>query len=122
MAPAFDRLRLTTTLKRRKSMKSYYVYILKCSDGSYYTGVTNNIEKRLAEHNSDNSVTSYTFKRRPVELVYCQEFNDIKQAIELEKQIKGWSRRKKEALINEDWEKLKLYSKNYTDLRKDGLI
>ena len=103
-------------------MKNYYVYILKCTDGSYYTGVTNNIEKRLAEHNSDNSVTSYTFKRRPVELVYCQEFNDIKQAIELEKQIKGWSRRKKEALINEDWEKLKLYSKNYTDLRKDGLI
>ena len=103
-------------------MKNYYVYILKCNDGSYYTGVTNNIEKRLAEHNSDNSVTSYTFKRRPVELVYCQEFNDIKQAIELEKQIKGWSRRKKEALINEDWEKLKLYSKNYTDLRKEGLI
>ena len=103
-------------------MKNYYVYILKCNDGSYYTGVTNNIEKRLAEHNSDNSVTSYTFKRRPVELVYCHEFNDIKQAIELEKQIKGWSRRKKEALINEDWEKLKLYSKNYTDLRKEGLI
>ncbi|MEO6254326.1 MAG: GIY-YIG nuclease family protein [Ferruginibacter sp.] len=64
-------------------MKYYYVYILKCSDGSYYTGVTNNIEKRLAEHNSENSVTAYAFKRRPVQLVYCQEFNDIKQAIEL---------------------------------------
>jgi putative endonuclease len=100
-------------------MKFYYVYILKCSDGSYYTGVTNNIEKRLTEHNSDDSVTSYTSKRRPVELVYSQQFNDIKQAIELEKQIKGWSRRKKEAFINEDWEKLKLYSKNYTDLKKN---
>jgi putative endonuclease len=103
-------------------MKFYYVYILKCSDVSYYTGVTNNVEKRLVEHNSGDSVTSYTFKRRPVELVYYQQFNDIKQAIELEKQIKGWSRRKKEALINKDWEKLKLYSKSYADLKKNGSI
>ena len=102
-------------------MKYYYVYILKCNDGSYYTGVTNNIEKRLGEHNSGDSITSYTFKRRPVELVYNQQFNDIKQAIELEKQIKGWSRRKEEALINEDWKKLRLYSKNYTVLKKDGI-
>ncbi|MEO7306044.1 MAG: GIY-YIG nuclease family protein [Ferruginibacter sp.] len=102
-------------------MKYYYVYILKCSDGSYYTGVTNNIEKRLAEHNSDNSITAYTFKRRPVQLLYSQEFNDIKQAIELEKQIKGWSRKKKEARINEDWEKLKRYSKNYTDFGRSGI-
>ncbi len=103
-------------------MKYYYVYILRCSDNSYYTGVTNNIEKRLAEHNSEGSTTSYTFKRRPAQLVYCQQFNDIKQAIELEKQIKGWTRRKKEALINEDWEQLKRLSKNYTDFGKmDGL-
>jgi putative endonuclease len=53
-------------------------------------------------------------------LVYSQQFNDIKQAIELEKQIKGWSRKKKEALLNEDWGKLKLYSKNYTDLKKNS--
>ncbi|MEO6252561.1 MAG: GIY-YIG nuclease family protein [Ferruginibacter sp.] len=103
-------------------MKNYYVYILKCSDGSYYTGVTNNIDKRMAEHNGDYAITAYTFKRRPVELVYCQEFNDINQAIEFEKQIKGWTRRKKEALINEDWEKLKLYSKNYAALKKDGIV
>jgi len=103
-------------------MKYYYVYILKCVDGSYYTGVTNNIEKRLIEHNSDDSVTSYTSKRKPVELVYFQQFNDINQAIELEKQIKGWSRRKKEALINENWEDLKRFSKNYTDLKKGGLM
>jgi putative endonuclease len=103
-------------------MNNYYVYILKCNDGTYYTGVTNNIEKRIGEHNSNSSVTTYTFKRRPVRLVYSQQFNDIKQAIELEKQIKGWSRRKKEALINEDWEKLKLYSKNYTDLKSKDVI
>ncbi len=102
-------------------MKFYYVYILKCCDGSYYTGVTNNVEKRLAEHNSADSVTSYTSTRRPVELVYHQQFNDIMQAIELEKQIKGWSRKKKEALINEDWEKLKEYSKNYTEFKKNSI-
>jgi putative endonuclease len=76
------------------------------------------LENRLAEHNSDRSASSYTYKRRPVQLVYSQQFQDIKQAIELEKQIKGWSRRKKEALINEDWENLKLFSKNYSELKK----
>ena len=76
-------------------MKFYYIYILKCSDSSYYTGVKNNVEKRLVDHNSGDSVTSYTFKRRPVELVYYQKFNDIKQAIELEKQIKGRAEEKK---------------------------
>ena len=107
--------------KTKISMKYYYVYILKCSDGSYYTGVTNNVDKRVEEHNSDNSITSYTFKKRPVVLVYCQHFNDINQAIELEKQIKGWTRKKKEALINEDWEKLKLYSKNYTEFKRNSI-
>jgi putative endonuclease len=96
-------------------MKTYYVYILLCSDNSYYTGVTNNIERRIAEHNADDSRISYTSKRRPVVLKFCEEFNDIKQAIELEKQIKGWSRRKKEALISENWEKLILFSKSYMD-------
>ena len=99
-------------------MRSYFIYILKCSDNSYYTGVTNNLEKRLTEHNSGYSNTSYTFKRRPVELVFSQRFHDIQQAIALEKQIKGWSRKKKEAFIHEEWEKLKLFSKNYTDQRK----
>ncbi len=103
-------------------MKYYFVYILKCSDNSYYTGVTNNIEKRLAEHNSDDSNESYTSKRRPVQLVYSEAFNDINQAIELEKQIKGWRRKKKEALINEDWDKLKRLSKNYTQFGKEDLV
>ncbi|MEP7163915.1 MAG: GIY-YIG nuclease family protein [Ferruginibacter sp.] len=101
-------------------MKSYFVYILKCCDDSYYTGVTNNLEKRLAEHNNGDSNTSYTFKRRPVKLIFSQQFHDIQQAIALEKQIKGWSRKKKEALINEEWGKLKLFSKNYTDLKKEN--
>lgn len=96
-------------------MKLYYVYSLICSDGTYYTGVTNNIDRRVEEHNDENSNISYTSKRRPVRLVFCEEFNDINQAIELEKQIKGWSRRKKKALIEENWDKLIEYSKNYTE-------
>lgn len=87
-------------------MKSYYVYILKCSDGSYYTGVTNNLERRLAEHQSGAVPGSYTHVRRPVDLVFYEEFNEVNNAILMEKRIKGWSRKKKEALINEDFEEL----------------
>jgi len=93
-------------------MKHYYVYILKCSDDSYYTGVTNNLEKRFAEHQSGDDSKSYVFKRRPLKLVWSECYNDINQAIEKEKQIKGWSRKKKEALINEDYDTLIELSKN----------
>ena len=81
-------------------MKQSYVYILRCSDKSYYTGVTSNLESRLYKHNSGFYVDSYTFKRRPLELVFYCEFTDIILAIEKEKQIKKWSKAKKEALIN----------------------
>lgn|SRR5690554_1162267 len=93
-------------------MKTYYVYILKCSDNSYYTGVTNNIERRLLEHTSGFNVDCYTYNRRPLELVFVTEFNDINQAIAFEKQVKGWSRKKKEAIINNRWEDLPELSKN----------
>ena len=83
----------------------WFVYILKCSDDSYYTGVTNNLEKRTSEHNS-GMVKGYTSSRLPVKLIYSQRFDDITRAIEVEKQIKGWSRRKKEALIAGDFELL----------------
>ncbi|MBI5370818.1 MAG: GIY-YIG nuclease family protein [Sphingobacteriales bacterium] len=90
---------------------NYYVYILKCSDGLYYTGVTNDIERRLWEHNSGFSKTSFTYKRRPVELVYLEHFDDINKAIPREKQLKGWSRKKKEAMIAENWELVKELAK-----------
>ena len=99
-------------------MRLFYVYILKCSDGSYYTGFTNNIEERVMQHNIGLSLSAYTFSRRPVELVWVETFTDPNIAIEYEKKIKGWSRRKKEALINEDWDKLVAFSKNYTQFRK----
>ena len=79
-------------------MKTYWVYILKCSDGSYYTGSTSNIEKRVSEHNN-GGVKGYTFKRRPVELVFSEYFEDVYDAISAERKIKDWTRVKKEALI-----------------------
>jgi len=88
-------------------MKTYYVYILKCSDESYYTGVTNCLERRFAEHTLGFSVTCYTFSRRPVELVFSREFKYVDKAIAFEKQVKGWSKKKKEAIINGQWSELK---------------
>ncbi len=91
-------------------MKQYYVYILKCSDNSYYTGMTNNIERRLNEHNFGLNKECYTFDKRPLELAFWTEFNEVNQAIAFEKQVKGWSRKKKEAVINNKWEDLKKLS------------
>jgi putative endonuclease len=88
-------------------MKLYYVYILKCSDKSYYTGVTNDMDRRLREHEYGLSKDSYTYTKRPVELVFHYQFNDINQAIRFEKQVKGWSRKKKEAIIGDNWDELK---------------
>ena len=99
-------------------MKSYFVYILKCNDNSYYTGFTNNLERRFEEHSSGKNKECYTFDKRPLELVWFETFNDVLDAISTEKRIKGWTRIKKEALINEDWDKLVLYSKNYHEFRK----
>lgn len=95
------------------SLKNYTVYILKCSDNSYYVGVTNDIERRVFEHNNSENKKSYTYSRRPVKLVFSQHFQYINQAIEFEKQVKGWRRAKKEALINEEWHLLPELSKRY---------
>ena len=87
-------------------MKQSYVYILKCSDGTYYTGVTSNLENRVFKHDSGFYPECYTYKRRPLELVFYCEFTDINFAIEREKQIKNWSKAKKEALINGNYDAL----------------
>ena len=92
-------------------MKQMWIYILRCSDGSYYTGVTNNLERRFREHQSGTHI-GYTSARLPVKLVYFEEFNDPLSAIAREKQIKGWSRAKKEALMKGDLDLLVELSKN----------
>jgi putative endonuclease len=94
-------------------MKTYYVYIVLCSDNSYYIGITNNIDKRIEEHNYGVDPKCYTYTRRPVKAVFVEEFSNINEAIAREKQIKGWSRKKKEALINGNFSELIVLSKNH---------
>ncbi len=98
-------------------MKIIYVYIIECSDKSFYIGVTNNLGKRVQQHNVGLNKNSYTFLRRPVTLRWFESFTDPNEAFKIEKQLKGWSRKKKTALINENWEKLVEYSKNHTQNR-----
>jgi putative endonuclease len=92
----------------------YTVYILRCSDGSYYTGVTNDLARRLFEHEQCLDPKSYVFKRRPLRCVYAANFEDINEAISWEKTIKRWSRKKKEALIRDDDKALKQLSQRHT--------
>ena len=106
-------------------METYFVYILKCSDNSYYTGVTSDLENRLVQHQSGFFPESYTHNRRPVQLVFQQEFNEINLAILFEKKLKGWSRSKKEALINNDWTELSKNSEcknesHFKNFKKDS--
>ncbi len=81
-----------------------YVYILKCSDDSYYTGSTSELSRRIWEHQEGVEPAAYTFRRRPVELVWSEEVETRLEALTHERQIKGWSRAKKEALIHGDFE------------------
>jgi putative endonuclease len=89
----------------------FYFYILECADGSYYTGLTRKEpEEREWEHNA-GLVEGYTSARRPVVLKCVEEFESVSDAIDRERQIKGWSRRKKAALIAGDYESLPALSK-----------
>lgn len=89
-----------------------HVYILRCRDERYYVGTTkDNLERRVNEHNNGH-YGGFTKSRRPVVLVYSESFDRITDAIAAERQLKGWSRAKKEALINGDFERLKELSKS----------
>jgi len=94
------------------------MYILKCSDDSYYVGSTKDLKRRLMQHQNGEGA-NHTKKRLPVELVYYEEFDRIDQAFYREKQVQGWSRKKKEALINNKPEELPLLSecKNSTHFK-----
>ncbi len=88
-----------------------FTYILRCADGSDYVGTArNDLDRRIAEHNAGH-YRGYTSRRRPVELVWAQEYEDPYDAIAAERRIKGWSRAKKEALIAGDFEALRLLAK-----------
>lgn len=80
-----------------------FVYMLRCADGSYYVGLTRDgLDNRLAEHQSGR-FAGYTYRRRPVELVWSADFQWLKDAIACERRVKGWRREKKEALMRGDY-------------------
>ncbi|MCX6334062.1 MAG: GIY-YIG nuclease family protein [Bacteroidia bacterium] len=87
-------------------MRRLYVYILECADDTFYVGVTNNVGRRFIEHMTGIKENSYTFNRRPLKLVFCKEFDQPMKAIKYEKQVKGWTKAKKTALINYDFKLL----------------
>ena len=96
-------------------MPKGYMYILQCANGNYYTGSTIDLERRLAQHQAGEGA-NFTRKHLPVELLYYEEFQRIDEAFYREKQVQGWSRAKKEALIHNCPKELPRLSKNYTQL------
>jgi putative endonuclease len=92
---------------------NYFVYILRCADDKYYVGVTNNVERRVQEHEDGVDLNCFTYTRRPVLLVYVERHQYIQHAIDREKQLKGWGRRKKEALIAGDEAALSFHALGY---------
>jgi putative endonuclease len=91
----------------------FHCYMLRCSDGSYYVGHTDDIDNRIGQHQAGHFI-GYTFRRRPVELVWSDQFQTRDDAKAAESRIKGWSRAKKEALIIGDWELISALAKSRT--------
>jgi predicted GIY-YIG superfamily endonuclease len=90
---------------------AFYAYLLLCNDGSYYAGHTDELETRLAQHQS-GALGGYTAKRLPVTLVWAQDFSTRVEALAAERRIKGWSRSKKKALIAGDWNQVSELARN----------
>jgi len=90
---------------------AFYTYIVLCADDTYYSGHTEDLETRIADHNAGR-FRGYTAKRRPVRLVWSQDFPSRYEALSAERRIKGWSRAKKQALIEGDWDRLCLLARN----------
>ncbi|MFM9977925.1 MAG: GIY-YIG nuclease family protein, partial [Sphingomonadaceae bacterium] len=88
---------------------SFWAYMLRCSDGTYYTGHSEDLERRVWEHQT-GAAKDYTSERLPVELVWAEEFGERDQAKEAERVVKGWSRVKKDALIERNAERLRFFS------------
>lgn len=90
---------------------TFCVYMLQCVDGSYYVGQTDQLEIRMAQHHEGAFPNCYTFERRPVELVWFEEFVSRDESLNREHQLKGWSRKKKLALIEKDWPRVSAHSR-----------
>ena len=99
---------------------SFWCYLLRCADGSYYAGHTDNLEHRIGQHRQ-GECGGYTAKRLPVELVWSQEFVSREDALAAEQQIKGWSRKKKEAMIRGEWKEVSRLGKKDFSRRGSGV-
>jgi len=88
---------------------TFWTYILRCADDSFYTGHTDDLERRIGAHQVGKGC-DYTARRQPVEFMWCQAFSTRLEALEAERTIKPWSRKKKEALIASDWEALSYWA------------
>jgi len=99
-------------------MRPFYVYILKCRDNSYYVGHTDNIENRVSQHHVGKA-DGYTATRLPIRIMFVHEFTTRGEAIDMEQRIKGWSRKKKEALIAGNYELLPALSKKVFKKKED---
>jgi predicted GIY-YIG superfamily endonuclease len=98
----------------------FYTYLLRCRDGSYYAGHTDNLDARLIAHQA-GVLRGYTHSRRPVSLVWLDQFETRDDAFRCERQIKSWSRAKKRALIDADWDRLKALAALRSDDRNESL-
>lgn len=105
LKPVDDGVAAASTVDDIRIMRGY-MYILRCGDGSYYVGSTRNIDHRFAQHQSGRGA-EYIKRRRPVELVFCEEFDSIEDAYGMEKRVQNWSRAKREALIAGDFDALR---------------
>jgi predicted GIY-YIG superfamily endonuclease len=90
---------------------AFYLYMLRCVDYSYYVGHTDNLDHRIAQHRA-GEIAGYAQNRRPVRLVFIQEFGTREEALTAERQLKGWSRAKKEAPILQNWDRLSQLAQN----------
>ena len=93
---------------------NFYVYILECNDGTFYTGFTDDVDRRVHEHQIGFYANAYTYGRRPVTLKFHVGFTDKEAALDFEKQVKGWRREKKIAVIEGRWDDLPELARNYS--------
>jgi predicted GIY-YIG superfamily endonuclease len=100
-------------------LMAFWVYMLRCADNSYYTGHTDNLDQRIAQHHQGYFRSCYTYTRRPLELVFSQDFATREEALISEQQIKGWSRKKKEAMMRGDWAEVSRLAKLTNTVRPE---
>ena len=101
-------------------MKPFFVYLLECADGSYYVGHTDDLARRMAQHDA-GEIEGYTQERRPVRLMWSQETATREEALAAEMRLKGWSRAKKQALIAGDWVRVSELARSGSQAVRDGL-